>query len=427
MSKRLFITLVIVVLFSFSFLAGCTKKSTQPEQGHLEQGSNKQGGAKPEAGAELLVWESKGPELDYLKAISASFEKEYGVKVKVEVVPAIDSVKKLTTDGPAGIGADVFSAPHDQLGNAVTAGLVLQNDMFNESMRNEFMSSAIDGVSYKGVLYGFPTAIDTYALFYNKKLMEKAPKTYEEIMRFAETYNDPKNKKYAFMWDVRQLYQSYSFLAGYGGYVFGKNGTDAADIGLNSTKAIEGAKFFQSLKKILPLNVNDINDNIITGLFQEGKTAAVINGPWLMAGLSKVNFEYGVAPLPLLPNGEHPQSFSGIRGLYVNSYTKYPVAAKMFASYATSKENLINRFKMTTQLPPRKDLMNDPIIMNDANASAFLEQAKYSTPMPSIPEMGNVWVPAGAALASIWNDNGDPATVLNNAVEQIKTAMKTKK
>ncbi|UKS26953.1 maltose ABC transporter substrate-binding protein [Paenibacillus sp. HWE-109] len=430
MSKRWLITSIIAATFSVSFLAGCAKNnklSPQPEQGHVVQDSNKQGEAKPEAGAELLVWESKGPELDYLKAISASFEKEYGVKVKVEVVPAIDSVKKLTTDGPAGIGADVFSAPHDQLGNAVTAGLVLQNDVFNESARNEFMSSAIDGVSYKGVLYGFPTAIDTYALFYNKKLMEKAPKTYEEIVKFAETYNDPKNKKFAFMWDVRQLYQSYSFFAGYGGYVFGKNGTDATDIGLNSTKAIEGAKFFQSLKNILPLNVNDINDNIITGLFQEGKTAAVINGPWLMSGLSKVNFEYGVAPLPLLPNGEHPQSFSGIRGLYVNSYTKYPVAAKLFASYATSKENLINRFKMTTQLPPRKDLMNDPIIKNDANASAFLEQANYSTPMPSIPEMGNVWVPAGAALASIWNDNGDPATVLNNAVEQIKTAMKTKK
>lgn len=430
MSKRSLIVTALAVLTSVSVLPACGKSVSPPaaqEQGGTSEGTVKQEGLKPETGAQLLVWESKGPELDYLKAVAEQFEKDYGVKVKVEPVPAIDSVKKLTTDGPAGIGADVFSAPHDHLGNAVMAGLVLENDVFDEKAKNEYMASAIEGVSNNGALYGFPTAIDTYALFYNKSLMPTAPKTYEEIVKFAATYNDPKNKKYAFMWNVGQLYQTYSFLAGYGGYVFGNNGTDANDIGLNNEKSVEGAKYVQSLKQILPLNTNDINDNIITGFFQEGKTAAVINGPWLQSSLTQVGFEYGVAPLPLLPNGEHPKSFSGIRGLYVNSYTKYPAAAKLFASYATSKPNLSKRFEMTKQLPPRKDLMDDPIITKDANASAFLEQAKYSTPMPSIPEMGNVWVPAGTALASLWNDKLDPGTALNSAVDQIKTAIKTKK
>ncbi|GIO98645.1 cyclodextrin-binding protein [Paenibacillus lautus] len=430
MSKRLLISTIILTLFCLSFLTACgtdKQSSSQQSQGNEAAGNEPQDGMKPEAGAELLVWESKGPELDFMKAVADDFEKEYGIKVKVEPVPAIDAVKKLTTDGPAGIGADVFSSPHDQLGNAVMAGLVLQNDVFTESEKDDFMTSAIDGVSYDGVLYGFPTAIDTYALFYNKKLMEKAPKTYEEIIKFAETYNDPKNKKYGFMWDVGQLYLSYSFLGGYGGYVFGNHGTDINDIGLNNDKSIEGARFLQSFKKVLPLNINDLNDNIITGFFQEGKTAAIINGPWFISTLASTKMDYGVAPLPLLPNGEHPVSFSGIRGLYVNSYTKYPVAAKLFASYATTKQSLTKRFEMTTQLPPRKDLMDDPLLTNDPNTMAFLEQAKYSIPMPSIPEMGNVWVPASAALSSIWNDNQDPGTVLNKAVSQIKTAINTKK
>lgn len=432
MSKRLFLVTILAIICSFSILTACGKSTdTNPpaaqEEGKQPEEAVKPEELKPEVGAELLVWESKGPELDYLKAVAEQFEKEYGVKVKVEAVPAIDSVKKLTTDGPAGIGADVFSAPHDQLGNAVMAGLVLHNDVFDDKKKDEFMASAIEGVTNQGTLYGFPTAIDTYALFYNKSLMPTAPKTYEDIVKFAATYNDPKNKKYAFMWNVSQLYQSYSFLAGYGGYVFGKGGSDPNDIGLNNDKSVEGAKYLQSLKQILPLNTNDINDNIITGFFQEGKTAAVINGPWLQSSLTEVGFEYGVAPLPLLPNGQHPVSFSGIRGLYVNSYTKYPAAAKLFASFATSKENLTKRFELTKQLPPRKDLMDDPIITKDANAAAFLEQAKYSTPMPSIPEMGNVWVPAGTALASLWNDNKDPGTVLNSAVDQIKTAIKTTK
>ncbi|MFC5407576.1 maltose ABC transporter substrate-binding protein [Cohnella soli] len=435
-SKRMFTVIVLAILCTISVLTACGKKadtgatpSATQSQGNQQEETPKPnpGELKPEDGAQLLIWESKGPELDYLKAVAEQFEKEYGVKVKVDAVPAIDSVKKLTTDGPAGIGADVFSAPHDQLGNAVMAGLVLQNDVYDEKAKSEFMESAIQGISNQGTLYGFPTAIDTYALFYNKSLMPTAPKTYEDIVKFAATYNDPKNKKFAFMWNVGQLYQSYSFLAGYGGYIFGNNGSDPNDIGLNKDKSVEGAKYLQSLKQILPVNTNDINDNIITGFFQEGKTAAVINGPWLQASLTDVNFEYGVAPLPLLPNGQHPISFSGIRGLYVNSYTKYPNAAKLFASYATNKTNLIKRFEMTKQLPPRKDLMEDPIITKDAKAAAFLEQAKYSTPMPSIPEMGNVWVPAGTALATLWNDKQDPATALNSAVDQIKTATKTTK
>ncbi|MBN3523031.1 maltose ABC transporter substrate-binding protein [Paenibacillus apiarius] len=431
MSTRFLISTLTAAFFSFLLLAGCgAQDMSQPaaqEPGNTAQQHATPAGLQPEKGAELLVWESKGPELDFLKAVAESFEQEYGIKVKVEAVPAIDSVTKLTTDGPAGIGADVFSAPHDHLGNAVMAGLVLQNDVFDEQTKNEFMASAVEGVSYEGVLYGFPTAIDTYALYYNKKLLNKAPATYDEVIKFAETYNDTKNKKYAFMWNVGQLYQSYSFLAGYGGYVFGNGGTDANDIGLNGEKSIEGAKFFQSLKKILPININDINDNIITGFFIEGKTAAIMGGPWLMTDLTNAGMDYGVAPLPLLPNGEHPNSMSGIRALYVNSYTEYPAAAKLFASYATSRKNSTKRFEMTTQLPPRKDMMEEPIIAEDANALAFLEQAKHSTPMPSIPEMGNVWVPAGAALAAIWNDNQEPGVVLNKAVEQIKTAMQTKK
>lgn len=424
MAKKAILSTMIAGLVSFSLLTGCGPSGTtsvrEPQSGEEQQVS--QGELKPEPGAELVVWESKGPELEYLKAISKNFEQEYGVKVKVEAVPAIDSVKKLTTDGPAGLGADVFSAPHDHLGNAVAAGLVLGNDVFDEKRMSEFMSSAIDGVKYQGVLYGFPMAIDTYALYYNKKLMAKAPETYEDIIKFAKDYNDPANKKFALMWDVSQLYQSYSFLAGYGGYVFGKNGEDASDIGLNNDGAIEGAEFLQTLKSILPININDLNDNIITGFFQEGKTAAIINGPWLISSLSKDSIDYGVVPLPLLPNGQHPVSFSGIRALYVNSYTKYPAAAKLFADYATGKDNLKLRYEMTTQLPPRSDLADDPIITANPDALAFLEQAKHSTPMPSIPEMGNVWMPVSSALASIWNDKTDPAAALNKAVEQIKTA-----
>ena len=45
--------------------------------------------------------------------------------------------------------------------------------------------------------------------------------------------------------------------------------------------------------------------------------------------------------------------------------------------------------------------------------------------MPNIPQMPSVWEPMGAALSTIWNDNTDPKTALDSAVQQIKDAIAT--
>ena len=83
--------------------------------------------------------------------------------------------EKLKTDGPAGLGADVFHAPHDHVGNMVSAGSILENMVADEYKEN-FMEAAINGTSYTddggSNLYGFPIAIETYALYYNKDLVD---------------------------------------------------------------------------------------------------------------------------------------------------------------------------------------------------------------------------------------------------------------
>jgi arabinogalactan oligomer/maltooligosaccharide transport system substrate-binding protein len=429
MTKRLFILSLVFVL-AFGSLAACgfgkdeaapqeETKETEGAEGTEETTE----GVVPEEGASLLVWEAEGPEGKDLTRIAEAFTAKYGIPVQVEAVGHTEAVPKLVTDGPAGLGADVFAAAHDQLGNAVASGLVLENDLFADEIKNNFLPAAVQGVSYEEVVYGYPTAIETYALFYNKDLMPNPPATYEELIAFSKDFNNQDEQKYGFMWRVDDFYFSYSFLSGTGGYVFGDNGSNPEDIGLNSEGAVEGLTFMKSLKEILPLNTADVGYDAMTGLFNEGKLAAHINGPWNVAGARDAGVNFGVAPLPTLPNGEHPKSFSGIRALYVNSYTKYPNAAKLFAQFAVSKENLAERFTNTGQLPPRQDLLDDAAVANDPVAQAFLTQAQYAEPMPSIPQMGSVWPAIAAALATTWNDNTDPKTALDNAVQQIKDAI----
>jgi arabinogalactan oligomer/maltooligosaccharide transport system substrate-binding protein len=418
MKKYLWLILILVIFMTFTACAPESQSSTpQPSE------VNKDGQLLPEPGAKLLVWESEGPEGEFIQYAAKKFTEKYGVEVVYEPVTHTDAPGKLATDGPAGIGADVFAAPHDKTGELVASGLIQENDLFADRIRNEFMQGAVDAVSFQGVVYGYPTGIETYALFYNKEYVKEPPKTYQDIVEFAKEFNDLASNRFGFMWDVGNAYYSHSFVAGYGGYVFGKGGTDKDDIGLNSKEAVEGAKFLVSLKEILPLKSDDTNYQVMDGMFKEGKAAMIINGPWAVRGYQEAGVDFGIAPLPLLPNGEHPASFSGVRTMFVSAYTKYPNAAKLFADFITSEEMLLKRYEITKQIPPMKSLMNADIIKSDLYAAPFLEQAQFAVPMPSIPQMGVVWEPYARAFQVMWNDGVDPQKALDEAVQTIKDAI----
>ena len=80
-------------------------------------------------------------------------------------------------------------------------------------------------------------------------------------------------------------------------------------------------------------------------------------------------------------------TFSGVKALFVNSYSKYPKAATLFAQFATSDEMLLKRYEMTNQLPPAIALLESEEIKENEYNIAFLEQAQYSISMPNIPAM----------------------------------------
>lgn len=374
---------------------------------------------KPEEGATLVIWEGKA-QRTFVEAVAAEFTAKYGVPVKIEEVENPDQVTKLTTDGPAGLGADIVAFPHDQIGRAASAGLVLPNDVFEGETSSENDPNAVSAVTFEDILYGYPFAVETYALLYNKALVPTAPKTFDEVIEFSKTFNDTKNNKYTIMWELQQFYYNYAFLAAGGGYMFGENNTNKEDIGLNNDGAVEGGKFLASLKEtLLPLNTADITFDIKKGLFLEGKLAMDINGPWALADYKAAGIDLGVAPLPTVLGNATP-SFSGVKAYFVNAFSKYPNASKLFARFLSTKESQLKNFEMNGNIPANTEAVADPKIANDEITKAFYEQFSNSTPMPSIPEMGAVWNPITAGIADIWDGGKDVKTALDNSVQQIK-------
>ncbi len=377
---------------------------------------------QPEAGAELKIWVDK-TERTFIDSVLPLFNAKYGVKVTAEEVNVPDQGSKLETDGPIGVAADVVTLPHDKIPQAAKANLLLPNDLFEEETRATALETAIQASTYDGILYGYPETIETYALFYNKDLVPTPPKTWDEVIAFAKTFNDSANRKYAIAWN-HDTYFNSMFIQSYGGYIYGKDGTDPTDIGLNNEGAIEGMKFYQSLYDVVPIKTTDNKYDIRTELFATGKLAMLIDGPWSLGSfLGKVNM--GVAPLPDLPGGKKTISMAGVRSFYVNSYTKYPNAAKLLARFLSTEEVQLRDFEMASIIPANKAANENEKIKNDPIINGFVEQFKNSTTMPSIPQINNVWLPAEAAFASIWDNKDDVKGAMDKAVQSIQELNQT--
>ncbi|MDQ0191872.1 sugar ABC transporter substrate-binding protein [Paenibacillus wynnii] len=373
----------------------------------------------PEDGATLTVWESKD-ERKFAEEIAKQFTAKYNVPVKIEELAPPDQVNRLIQDGPSGLAADVVLLPHDNLGKAASASVVLPNDIFAEETKSANTEASIIGSTFNNELYGYPRAAETYALYYNKSLLKEAPKSFDDVLAFSKTFTDKSKNRYGIMWEVGNLYFNYMFIASNGGYLFGDNGTNKDDIGLNNEGAITSLKAFVKMKEALPIKSGDINPDIKRGLFNSGDVAMDITGPWELAGYkTALGDNLGIAPIPTI-DGKTSITFSGIKIFAVNAYSQYPNAAKLYANFASGKDAQLLLNKLVGSVPTNNEALADPQISGDPYVSAFAEQAKNSQPMPSIPEMGNVWAPVNAALPEIWDKNVDPKVAMDKAVQQIK-------
>ena len=372
---------------------------------------------------ELTVWEdlqkSKG-----IEKAAVDFEKQTGIKVNVVEMRYTLQLEKIRLDGPAGIGADIMLIPNDQLGSAVVQGLIKPIDT-NLTKTSDYLDQSIEAFTQDGKLYGIPKVVETLGLFYNKDIIKEPLKTMDEYYEYSK--KRLKEGKYGLLAKFDEIYYAISALEPYGAYVFKKDAKgnyDAYDVGFNNEGAVEATEYVTKFYKegLFPVGIMGQNGlGAIDSLFTEGKAAAVINGPWVVDPYKKSGINFGIVPLPKMPNGKDMTSFLGVRGYVISNWTKEQKAAQEFINFLNQPEYALDRFEKTTEIPPIKSLMNSKTIQTDPYAAAFAEQALRSYPMPSIPEMSEVWVPMDSSLQLAYNGKMSVKDALDNAVKQIES------
>ena len=366
----------------------------------------------------------------YAEKVAAAYEKESGTKVNIKSGDQLGGLDKLSLDNQSGQAADVMMAPYDRVGSLGTDGQLSEVKLSDGAKTDDTTKSLVTAAD--GKVYGAPAVIESLVMYYNKDLLKEAPKTFAELEELAKdskyAFAGEDGKTSAFLADWTNFYYAYGLLSGNGAYVFGDNGKNPKDIGLANEGAIAGINYAKSWYEKWPKGMQDgtAAGNLIQTSFQEGKTAAIIDGPWKTQAFKDAKVNYGVATIPTLPNGKEYSAFGGGKAWIIPSSTKNLEGAQKFVDYLVSTEQQKAFYEATNEIPANTEARAYAEGKNDELTTAVIKQFKNAQPMPNISQMSAVWEPAANMLFDAVSGKKDAKTAADDAVTLIKETIKQK-
>ena len=156
---------------------------------------------------------------------------------------------------------------------------------------------------------GLPLAFKSLALFYNKNVISSAPETTDGIIRLSQLLPDD---VYPLLYQADSFYFHAPWFFGSGARLF--EGEPAG--GLISEKAKSSYELVYRWRSdgILP---SEISASLVTNLFNENRSALVVNGPWFLGEIAE-GVPFGVAPLPIVSaTGERATPFLTAEGIFI--------------------------------------------------------------------------------------------------------------
>jgi len=354
---------------------------------------------------ELLIWLDNE---EWAMAIIRAFvERHPNVTVLFEQMGNVDSRTHMQLDGPAGLGADIFAFPHDQVSWAINDGMIEPVPiLLQEKWERELIPSAVQTITYNGRMHGVPFQVENIALFYNRDLWGPTPPTtWEEVFEFAETWNNPITNDWTMVWEAGNPYINYIWLSTAGFELFGSNMDDFRQPNFQTPEVVAGLEIFLGMRRLMGLAFEDINFNTTEERFRLGEIPLTITGPWAFVDLFENEVNFGVARIPTI-GGVQPIAFSGNMMGGVSSFSS-PINrawAYAFLDFMVSVEGAIIQYEYLHTMTSRSDYSQIPGIMDDPFFQGIMEQTPYTVPMPIIPQVNQVWTPMSELFSFTWGD-----------------------
>ncbi|MFZ9887507.1 MAG: extracellular solute-binding protein [Myxococcota bacterium] len=359
-------------------------------------------------------------------------ETERDFRLKLLKVPYDAFLDKITNAIPRNKGPDVFIAAHDNIGGWAEAKTIAPlDDVVDRRLLSGLHDGLLPAVIYKDSVYGIPLAFKSVALWRNTKLVPDAPATMSQLIDDARRHTG--GGSYGLVYENRLLYFHAGLMFGFGGGLFDERGRPA----LSSTANAMSVRFAAHLANDLKLVPQEVSGTLLSALFNEGKAAYIITGPWSLGELDADGLEYAVSPLPALdvrgdgfeaPAGQHMRPLLSVDAVMVSGRTEKRELAVRVARMLAAAE--ASELRLTVGLQPVawKDawqkLDNSNVSPRNAQVlRAFQEQLAFAIPSPNTPAMKAMWSPGDLAIGKAIGQGIDPAETLAEAQAKLEGVM----
>ncbi|WP_062212785.1 sugar ABC transporter substrate-binding protein [Demequina oxidasica] len=407
-----------------ALIAGCSSDPEPAESASTAPAASTSPSDAPAidgTGAELVVWTDAERE-GALKAAAEQFETDTGATVTLVQKNFEDLRNDFVAQVPTGEGPDITVGAHDWLGALVTAGVVDTIDLGDKA--NDFQEVALDAMTYDGQLYGLPYSTEAIALIQNADLVgDTAPTTWDEMITMA---NEAGFEDRPFILFTNGAsgdgYSAYPLQTSFGAPVFvqDESGSYTNEVGMGGENGEAFAQFlYDNGAKGTGIFSDTIDYDTSNQLFSDGKSPFIMQGPW-MPFFDGGDMNLVVSPM-VSAGGETAAPFVGVQGFYLSSQSNNALLANDFlVNYMATAEAQRTLYEADPRLPALSVLADE--VSSDPITAGFVASAAAGVPMPSIPEMGNVWDLWNAAEIQIIT-GAEPVSTWDNMVTELEKSL----
>lgn len=361
----------------------------------------------------LNLWYTNSYMQDFLEnAVTRFMDDNPGITVNLKLSAETGYLENINSNSIKKTNVvDVYMLPEEDLEQAYLAGLALsyepEGTVFNT---DNYCETALRAVTYNGKRVAYPLCFDSAFLVYNRAYTSDAPKTFDELLDFANNYvvEDESSVgaqlEKVLIWNVSDVEMNYHFLSD-SFVVGGENGDNRDEVNIYNANVIKGLEYYKSLNDFFALDRTTISDEEVVDYFVSGKAAFTITNTAGLTVLHTAGMDFGVCGIPNITDTLTTSALSTTQTLVINPYSDYAEQAKALVN-ALAYEYADDFYVKTGYFPSRyswdyESEMVDGVYANYAD----------SVSRPKLMNMGDFYIKLEIMLHNVWDD-GDTESLL---------------
>ncbi|MCR6706486.1 MAG: extracellular solute-binding protein [Cellulomonas sp.] len=409
------------VAAALTFLAACSSNETPAAETTSPAAAETTEPAGGATGA-LTIWVDENRKPAVQAAVDIYNKTNPGVTVELVQKNFEDIRADFLAQVPTGEGPDITIGAHDWLGSFIVNGVAEPVDLGDKV--SEFESVATQAFTYDGQMYGLPYALETVAIVRNTALADSTPATWDELI----AKGTEAKTKYPFVINTNgttgDAYTYYGLQTSFGAPVFVQNadGSYTNEIGMGGDAGLAFATFLgENGMKGSGHFSTDWTYDVANQEFADGNAPYTVAGPWAIQTFKDAGIDVAVDPIPSA-GGETAAPFVGVQGFYLSAQSENKLVANDFlVNYVATADVIKALYDADPRLPAMTVVADQ--VASDPIVAGYLAASKNGAPMPSIPEMGDVWEHWNAAESSIISGAATPEAAWTKMLTDLEAAI----